>query len=356
MTGAFPTERGSVSHEAPGPVSLAAPLREAWNVALDFPWGSRPPILGMDGLLIGHHKGKLLAIDPTTRQVLWKRKANQPLVLHDGYVMTCEGDELRRFSLRTGELVYRMRTGAVESCVVENGTLVAQAWNYEYDATAVYAWDWKTSQGLWSTPLGPNKASALTALSELLVYQVGKAGASEATTTARNIKTGNELWSRADLQALGDGNFLTVAADGLIAWVGDLLCIDPSTGRNRWRVNSAGGVPYVYQGRIYQCSWGGDYSVTDAKTGKSIFKASLNRTLPKSLQRAGPSNVAFVSETHVFIGAENGALFGFTRDKGEYVFNFHLPGAHKFSEVVCLDGRAYHRSGFHRLSCLEPRS
>lgn len=357
MTGAYSTERFSGSREAAGPLHLAAPLRESWNVPFDFTWGSLAPVFGSNGLLVGCHKGKLLAIKADTREVVWKRPGSAPVLLHDGSVVTRSDEGLSIVDLETGALRRVLRIGHVSACVMAGDLLIASTWNPEYDVYAIAAYDWKNAQGLWSVPLGAfSRVSRISVRDQTFVYQSSPFGESNATTVARDVATGAALWSRTEFPLLPAEHVFPITSAGLVVSAGKLYSIDCATGRDQWSVDSVAGSPYVYQGRIYQHGWGG-YAVTDLHSGKPLLRVNLTGRLPKSLQRTALLNVALVSETHLFIGAENGALFAFTRDKGEYVSNFHLPGGCKVAtDLVCIDGRAYHRSGYQRLSCLESRA
>lgn len=357
MTGTFPTARGSASRQASGPLTFAAPVREVWNAPFESGWGVLPPVIGAEGLIVGGYKSRLVVMDSATRQVVWRQPGVYARLLHDGCVIADGGGDVRIYALRTGELLRVLRIGQLRWCVAENGVLVAVCENVEYDETIIAAYDWNSSQCLWSVSLGSGvDCRSLAALGDVVSYQWAGHGKSSATTVVRSLQTGEQAWSRPDLPAIGEGALHVITAHGLIAQAETLACIDLATGKTRWSVKSATGAPYVYLGRIYQSGWG-SYRVTEVKTGRSVIAANLTDRLPKSLQGAHLRDIALVSETHVFVGSETGGLFAFTRDKGEYVSNFQLPGASKVTtEVVCLDGRAYHKSGYQRLSCLEPRS
>ena len=357
MTGAFPTARGSASRQAPGLRDFAAPVREIWNAPFDSGWGALPPVLGAEGLIVGGYKSRLVVMDSATRQVVWRQAGAHARLLHDGCVIADGGEDVRIFELRTGELLRVLRIGQLRWCVIENRVLVAVCENVEYDETTIAAYDWNSAQCLWSASLGSGvHCRSLAALGDVVSYQWAGYGKSSAITVVRNLRTGEERWSRHDLPALLDGALHALTDHGLIAQAETLACIDLASGKNRWSVKSATGAPYVYGGRIYQSGWG-SYRVTDVKSGRSVIAANLTDRLPKSLRNVQLRDIALVSETHVFVGSETGGLFAFTRDMGEYVSNFQLPGASKVTtELVCINGRAYHTSGYQRLSCLESRA
>ena len=356
MTDLYGTERGSASREAPGPLHLAAPLREVWSVSLALRGDALAPVFGAGGLLVGCHDAELLAMKATTREVIWRQPGSFPLLLHDGCVVTQSSHGLLSVDLRTGERRRVLPMASVLTCVVAEDVLIAATWNDEYGAFAITAIDWRTAQGLWSVPLGTRgfpRISRMSVREGALVYQLSGPLEESASTVARDTRTGEELWSRTRFGSVSHPLPLTSA--GLIVSAERLHSIDVATGLDRWSGESVGGAPYVYQGRIYQHGCRG-YGITDLLTGKRLFSANLIHHLPKSLQRTELLHVVLVSETHVFIGAKNAALFGFTRDAGEYVFNFHPPGSQSVTtDLAHIDGRVYHRSAPKRLSCLEPR-
>jgi len=93
---------------------------------------------------------------------------------------------------------------------------------------------------------------------------------------ALDLRTGKPLWSR----ALGEV-WASPECDGRDLFVGSkdgvLHCLDPATGRTRWKRTFADGVypaPAVNAKRVYTGSWDGHYYALDRKDGRVVWAFS----------------------------------------------------------------------------------
>jgi outer membrane protein assembly factor BamB len=361
MSGCYGTQRENAARAPSVPCHLVAPLREAWSVPI---WGvqysrSSPVLVGEGRLFVADTDGHMRALDPKTRETLWRSpwKSNATAFLHDGCLGEWISDEdLHIVDLATGRPSRSIHAPRAAHTVASGAIVVALGRDYDYGGERLYAFDWSTGRRLWSERLPElcDIRGVMSASEELLLYTLTDGSKSPAVDTivARRPDTGALLWSKPDASisgfaAIRDGRVVVTTYQGVRAFAAH-------DGALLWEAKDVGD-GYLYGDRLYARGSGRiSYVIVDASRGKLVQSWDLNARLPKALKDRGVGQVLLVSETHVFLSSPNGTLLAFTRDSADFVGSHTPKQANIRGEVACVDGRLYYDNPPFRLTCLEP--
>lgn len=150
----------------------------------------------------------------------------------------------------------------------------------------------------------------------------------------------------------GESIIVTVSKD-------HVLGLSVNTGERRWTWTStlrnavAAGAGRLYAGRYYQTGAAGSYHIIDPTAGTTIFEALLNDRLPKKLASVWGWSPLLISETHVFVGSNDGHILAFARDSAKYAWScFPKPGF-PGSSFECGHRKLYYTDRGGQLHCFQ---
>jgi outer membrane protein assembly factor BamB len=110
-----------------------------------------------------------------------------------------------------------------------------------------------------------------------------------------------------------------------------------------------------YSGRFYQLGSNGSYHIIDPHHGDTVFEIMLKARLPEKLRTVWGWKPSLVSETHLFVGSNDGHVLGFDRETGDYVWSILPKGGSAVARFSCASRRLYYADLGGRLHCLAPR-
>lgn len=347
-------------------VELSLPLREAWSLpGGGFGWGPMStPALAANGLAFTCAGGqRLVALDAGTGEQVWAYPwAGLPCVLREDRLYAYTSDELHAIEVATGRPTGCIPCPRPARVALAGELVLVLTEDYEYARHVLICLELASGRWIWTRPLPKGDVrDALFAVRDDLVV-VSQA---DGTLVGLELASGEMRWSRSWPEwAFGGVDHPTPACphrlflppEGpLVAIAGRLLGLDARTGVTRWQVEDAAHFPYLYEGRLYDASYGRVYSVRSAKNGGVLSKGYLAKKAPA--QPATEPRILLVSETHAFLSTERGALLAVARDSGAYAWHHEVQGEFGISAPPVVVGqRLYYHRQHDRLFCLTPRA
>jgi outer membrane protein assembly factor BamB len=269
---------------------LRPPFRRLWMVRtgnlLEF-----PPVVAHGRLFVGQQRGRFFAIDARTGRVIWRKhfrhcSAASPTV-HNGVVYMaymqpypCSKSDrtakgfIAALRVRGGKLLWRFRTGAVESSPLLVGNfLIFGSWDHRLYSLHVHTrklrWVFEADDELNSSP----------AYAGGTIY----IGSDSGRLYALNSKTGRLRWRAEAFSRFGRREYFyatpTVAYGRVFIGNtdGTLYAFGARTGRLLW-AQDAGTYVYsaaaVWNRTVYVGSYDGFVSAFDAATGELRWRYS----------------------------------------------------------------------------------
>lgn len=368
-TYAFDVER---THFAAGMQDLRPPFRNAWMTRIgdliEF-----PAVVEGGRVYVTHLRGKMLAMDAGTGEVLWERTypkcaASSPTivdqVLYQTFIPTpCNYGPrdvpglLVAVSARTGKELWRFTgAGPSESSVLSvNGLLYFGSWDGK-----VYALDPRTQKVRWATQTDDEVHSSAA-------YSAGRivVGTNGGSVYALDARTGAEEWRGRSYSrfphgheyfyatpAIAYGRVFAANSDG---WV---YAYGARTGNLIWAQQAGTYVytaPAVWNGTVYVGSYDGKVSAFDAGTGRLRWEYEAPGALhgaPTVLGGLVYFSVCSFCGSRAVRQVKNGPPSTFALDArtGKLVWRF---GAGLYSPIVA-DGRQVYLMSGTRVWALEP--
>jgi outer membrane protein assembly factor BamB len=359
-----PTQMPSRKRRAPVP-----PIKEVWSVP-SFNWRAGSPQFG-EGLVFARYglgKVRLAALDEGTGRVVWKAGHGTPLGVFEDKLVALTANRYEVLEARTGKKLGDFSGPGTYLTAVAGRVLVAQL------ADGLWAADLATGRTLW-------KGEARIGWGEQPFCVNGDRvvfGLEDGAAAALSLSDGRELW-RCNLAELNlpltskrqgiERKFgLPVTPSRLLRAVAyrrsviiaarDLVALSVDDGRVLWSRGDYLDDGYLCNEHYHVFGFMGGrppttYAVLDAATGRRRFKAELTMPFDLSWKKHisfGGSRLV-VSESHVFIGTQQGAILTYARDSAAYEGcvlvggNFGHPGG-----LVLAGGRLY-ASDMTRLRC-----
>jgi outer membrane protein assembly factor BamB len=264
---------------------LRPPFRRIWKVFADWSFIEFPPVIGYGRLYVGTNRGRVLAIDARTGRVAWRRELGRCIAasptLGAGVVYValmspapCTHPDrqaagmLVALNARTGRVLWRFRSGVIESSpLLVGGLVLFGSWDHR-----VYAVDVRTHRAGWTFETG-GEVKGGVAFAGGTVY----AGSYDGRVYALAARSGRLRWSAAAQQGLrGRGRFYATpavaygrvyvgATDGLVYAFG------ARSGRLLWARRTGSyvyGAAAVWRGGVYVGSYDHRFYRLDAATGR----------------------------------------------------------------------------------------
>jgi outer membrane protein assembly factor BamB len=347
-------------------VELSLPLSEAWSVSGGgLGWGPMAtPVLAANGLAFTCAGGqRLVALDAGSGERVWEYPwACLPCVLCEDRLYASTSDELHAIEIATGRPTGCIPCPRPARVALAGALVLILSEDYEYARHVLICLELASGRWIWTRPLPKGDVrDALFAVRDDLVV-VSQA---DGTLLGLDLVSGEVRWSRSWPEwAYGNVDHpvpacacrLFLPPEGpLVAIGGRLLGLDARTGATRWQVEDAARFPYLYEGRLYDASYDGAYSVRSAKNGAVLLAGYLAK---KALVRpATEPRILLVSETHAFLSTERGGLLAVARHSGAYAWHHEAPGEFSIAAPPVVVGQRlyYHRQN-DRLFCLAPRA
>jgi outer membrane protein assembly factor BamB len=269
------------THSAP--LELRPPFRTLWTVYGGSSYIEFPPVLESGRLFFGTHDGRVLAVDARTGRIAWRRKfagctAASPAVgqgvVYLGFMdpPPCRGTAssfLAAFGARTGKILWRFRSGPVETPpLLVRGRVYFGSWDHR-----VYALDARTGRLDWSFATG-DKVKGGAAFAGGTIF----AGSYDGRLYALDAKSGRLRW------VAGGGGL-----GGLYA--------TPSVAHGRVFVGSTNGSVYAFaaaNGRLLWTTRTGSYVYSPAAlAGGTAYIGSYDHRLYALSQVTGATRWTF---------------------------------------------------------------
>ncbi|MFC5833162.1 PQQ-binding-like beta-propeller repeat protein [Nonomuraea insulae] len=256
----------------------------------------------MAGSVIAADSVEVVALDAATGRPRWRLPqlgGDTGLAVADNRLYAWGEDEVVALDPESGDVLWRR--GARNARLVASGGAL-----YVGDVGTAYALDPATGKARWTTPFrGPVTPVSVTPGT---VYFTDEAN----RTYALDAGTGERQWSFLAKAVKSIGH--EVAATRDLAYVAGpderLHALDPASGARRWSRLLPGG-PYtplvIHGGVCYVGDGAGVLHAFDAATGVERWAFSLGATV-----QAGP----VVTDGHVYVGGGNGILFGLRTTDG----------------------------------------
>ena len=267
-----------------------------------------PAVYAKGAVLAGSRSGVLHALDASTGQDRWRYSVGGPITGSPGPVRSDDGKisviviaqsdgTLHRVALDTGKREWK--SGRVNRCdgsaAVNNGVIA-----FGNCDAALYAYDAGSGARINRVDLRRDgQVYAGVAFSGDRVYAGDRSG----RIYAVDVAGGSILWVNEDSDdeisstpAVDKGN-LVITSDN-----GSVLCLDPETGKRRWRtvVDGRPSSPVIARNRI-ALSAGGTLYILDLLTGKTVWSREVSDSI------TSPALVGGM----ILVGTEEGTVVAF---------------------------------------------
>jgi outer membrane protein assembly factor BamB len=347
-----------------------APIKEVWSVP-SFNWRAGSPQFG-EGLVFvryGLGKARLAALDRETGRVVWKSGHGTPLGVFEGKVVALTADRYEVLEARTGKKLGDFAGPRTCITAMSGRVLVAQL------PEGLWAADLATGRTLWKDEgrIGWAEEPRFCVSGDRAVF-----GLEDGSVAALTLSDGRKVWrcNLAELNlpltskrqrierklrlAVTPSRLARVAAyrRSVIIGTGDVVALSVDDGRVLWTRGDYLDDGYLLDGRYHFFGFMGGrppttYAVVDAGTGRLRFKAEL--TVPSDLSwrkhiSTGGSRLV-VSESHVLIGTQQGAILAYARESGAYAGCVLERGNYGHPGGLVLDGDRLFASDGTRLRC-----
>lgn len=358
---------------AVAPCYLGPPLRETWFIQYSGMFADVPRI--QDGLVfVRQSDDTLAAYDEADHHIVWeyKRKGVLKLVHEDNLYYIAYDKSLHLIDSRSGQVraIYPFNRNG-DMAVVQQKLLCT---SYE-GSTLMTAFDISTVKKIWNyRPASGTSFSMLCANEEhIIVGQASVTFGEGGHVVALNPENGDVEWehSVSDLPLCMPGEGVRHGEPANAKVYNDIVVVvvpkdfviglSIKTGERLWTwtsdlssaVSDAGN--YLYRDRYYQLGANGSYHVIDPLSGKTIFETLLKPGLPKKQQTAWGWSPILVSETHLFVGSNDGHVLAFDRETGEYVWSILPKRGSAVNYFASTNERLYYADRGGRLHCLAPK-
>jgi len=361
------------ARRAVAPCYLEPPLRETWFIQYSGMFSDVPRI--QDGLVfVGQSNGTLAAYDEVDHHIAWEYKRKGVLKLvHEGNLYYIGYDKrLHLIDSRSGQAreVYPFNRNG-DMLVVQRKLVCT---SYE-GSTLMTGFDISTAKKVWNYRSKSGASFSMLCANEehIIVGQASVTFGEGGHVVALNPENGDVVWehSVSDLPLYMPGEEARRGAPGSARVHNDIVVVvvpkdfvvglSVESGERLWTwtsdlssaVSDAGN--YLYRDRYYQLGANGSYHVIDPLSGKTIFETMLKPGLPKKQQTAWGWSPILVSETHLFVGSNDGHVLAFDRETGEYVWSILPKRGSAVRQFASANERLYYGDLGGRLHCLAPK-
>jgi outer membrane protein assembly factor BamB len=369
----WPTYGYDAQRTRVAPYDLRPPFRGLWSVrtgnVLEF-----PPVVAYGRVFVGQQRGRFFAIDADSGRIVWRKhfrhcSAASPTVYNGVVYMAymqpypCSKEDrtakgfVVAFRARGGKVLWRFRTGAVESSPLRvRNYLIFGSWNHKlysvHVKTGKVRWVFEADDELNSSPAHAGRT----------VY----IGSDSGRVYAVDVKTGKLRWRAESFSRFGRREYFyatpTIAYGRVFIGNtdGTLYAFGATSGRLLWAQDAG---TYVYTGAavwnrtVYVGSYDGNVSAFDAATGDLRWRYSA----PASIHGAPTVLAGLVYFSTCGTCGQNGSRFAklgprttFALDArtGKLVWTFRDG---QYSPLVADQERIY-VAGRTRVYALAPRA
>ena len=329
----------------PSDIQLRPPYTRVWSMdagsLIEF-----PPVIAGARLYFGTNLGRFLAVDSASGEIAWETDfgrciASSPAVgnglIYVGLMdpSPCKQHDqqapgfLVALDLETGEEVWRLRAGVIESSpLVVDGVIYLGTWDRN-----VYAIDATTGEVRW-TYLTGDQVKGAAAYRNGVVY----IGSYDGKLYALDAKSGTEVWQAGGQAGFaGNGRFYSTPALAYgRVFIGNLdgkvYAFGAKSGDLIWSQSTNGFVyssPAIFEETVYIGSFGGTFYALDAATGERKW----------SFDGGGPIlGSATVLDGLVYFSTTKARTYALDARNGREVWLFK---AGEYSPLVTDGERAY---------------
>ena len=234
------------------------------------------PAMAEGRLIFGCSSGDIVAVNASDGSLLWSVKTagpvrSSPTLRADSVYIGCSDGAMRCLSARDGAVRWATKVGGVIESrpAVGDGRVVFGAWDQK-----VHCLDAETGAEVWSAPVGRSFYYSPATSNCLMRSGRVVASAPDNTIYAFDLATGAPLW-----EAEGQAGYTspTIGPDGTVIYGsmdGNLIGLDPPTGRDRFRVDLGPGTfnssPVVVADTLVIGGLSGWLIAADARTGAKL--------------------------------------------------------------------------------------
>jgi outer membrane protein assembly factor BamB len=295
-------------------IHLSPPYRVVWTLHAHA-LIELPPVVGYGRLYFGSHSGEFISARSSNGRIAWHHKLGQCMAASPAvgagivYVATMgpspcgayrgrrgSHGELVAFDARNGRLLWRFRTGLIESSPLLVGSMLYFCAYLDDHSGYVYAVDTRTRQVVWSAFV-PAKVTSSPSLIGRTVYVASYGG----YVYAFDARNGLPHWRSPTLVDLFQrrGFYATPA----LAW-----------------------------GRVFIGGLDGRMYAFGQRTGRLLWTHSMSGAVYSS---------AALWRSTVFVGALKGGLSALDAASGDLRWQFNPPGTHVLGSPTVIAGLVY---------------